>query len=75
MKRKEKWMAGYKSALDWFIVPATKDNELDFAGVEFNYYDSFALAKRGLMSQLKKRIKEDTKAIKSIQKFKISQAK
>ncbi len=65
-----KYLAGYGSFMDWYIVPATPENEEEYAEFDGDVYNSFAEAKKSLIEQVKQRIDDDKCALKSIKKVK-----
>lgn len=66
-----KWLYGYGSFLDWFIVPATPENEKDYGDKDWcAEADTFAQAKKELIECVKQRIDDDKCALKEIRKRK-----
>lgn len=69
-KPNKKWMAGYGSYMDWYIMPATPENENEYANTDGDYYPSFAQAKKALIDEVKRRIDDDRNALKMIRLLK-----
>lgn len=69
---KTKWLAGYGSFLDWYIVPATPENIEDYADMDGDEYESFADAKKAIIEIVRQKIDDDRAALKSIRKVRKS---
>ncbi len=67
-KSKTKWLAGYGSFLDWYIVPATPENENLFKEHDGDTYASFSEAKKAVMAIVRDRIADDRTALNHIRK-------
>ena len=69
-----KWLAGYGSFLDWYIVPATPENIEEYADMDGDEYASFAEAKKAIVEIVKQRMADDRAALKNIRKIRKSDA-
>lgn len=65
---KKRWLAGYGSFLDWYIVKNTEENAAAYRDHDGSEYDTFAEAKAALVKIVKEKIDDDKRALAFIRK-------